>query len=71
MRLGIEHGVAALVEQMGHSLETLMASSTTPVIENWDCFRSSIEHFNRHCVRLGEYVPNPIDAFFCVSSYAF
>ncbi len=54
MRLNIENSVAALVEQTGHALETLMASIATPVTEDWDCFKSSIEHFNQHCVRLGE-----------------
>ncbi len=54
MRLNIENSVAALVEQTGHSLETLMASIATPVTEDWDCFKSSIEHFNQQCVHLGE-----------------
>ena len=59
MRLNVENNVAALVEQTGHSLETLMASIAVPVTEDWDCFKSSIEHFNQQCVHLGEYVPPP------------
>jgi hypothetical protein len=57
MRLNVETNVAALVEQTGHSFETLMASIAVPVTEDWDCFKSSIEHFNQQCVHLGEYVP--------------
>ena len=62
MRLNVENNVAALVQQTGHSLETLMASIATPVTEDWDCFKSSIEHFNQQCVHLGEYVP-PLNRF--------
>ena len=54
MRLNVENNVAALVEQTGHSLETLMASIATPVTQDWDCFKSSIAHFNQQCVHLGE-----------------
>jgi hypothetical protein len=60
MRLNVENNVAALVQQTAHSLETLMASIATPVTEDWDCFKSSIEHFNQQCVHLGEYVPPPV-----------
>jgi hypothetical protein len=59
MRLDIENNVAALVQQTGHTLENLMASIATPVTEDWECFKSSIEHFNQQCVHLGEYVPPP------------
>jgi hypothetical protein len=56
MRLNIENNVATLVQQTGHSLDTLMASVPTPVTQDWDCYKSSIEHFNQQCVHLGEYV---------------
>jgi len=62
MRLNVETNVAALVQQTGHSLETLMASIAVPVTEDWDCFKSSIEHFNQQCVHLVEYVP-PVTCF--------
>jgi hypothetical protein len=65
MRLDIENNVAALVQQTGHSLDNLMASIATPVTEDWDCFKSSIEHFNQQCVHLGEYVPPAISPPLC------
>ena len=64
MRLNIENNVATLVQQTGHSLDTLMASIPTPVTEDWECYKSSIEHFNQQCVHLGEYVPPLIASVF-------
>jgi len=55
MRFDVENSVASMVAKTGHSLEALMASASVPVTEDWDCFKSSIEHFNMQCVHLGEY----------------
>ena len=69
MRLTVENNVATLVQQTGHSIETLMASISTPVTEDWECYKSSIEHFNQQCVHLGEYVILHPCFIFCVPSY--
>jgi len=54
-RQQVDTHVSKLVENLGFNLTELMTTFSTPVVEDWECYKASVEHFNTACVRLGEY----------------